>query len=82
MKNEMLKDIRLYKKMTLREFADWLDVSLATVSMVESGHRNVSENLASKVAHKFDIYDKTFREYAKRRRQVTDFFSDDDKKVK
>lgn len=74
MKNELLQDIRHYLNLTQPEFAEWLGVSPASIAQVEANHRNISESLAAKVARKFDVTDKDFIEYRKRKAQTRDYF--------
>ena len=66
MDSNTIKDIRAFKKMTQKEFAEWLDVSIATIAMIESGQRSVSDNVRGKLAHKFEATD-DFIKYRKRK---------------
>lgn len=66
MENSTFLDIRLYKGMTQKAFADWLGVSLPSVGMIESGHRDVSSNIKGKLAHKFAVTEE-FVEYQQRK---------------
>ena len=66
MDKDTIKDIRLYKKMTQEQFASWLDVSIATIAMIESGQRGISDNIRGKLAHKFEVTD-DFIKYRKRK---------------
>lgn len=77
MNSNQVKLIRQYKQMSQTEFSKWLGVSLAAIGLVEAGHRDVSENLAAKIAHKFDVKDTDFIEYVKRHKQTADFFKND-----
>lgn len=74
MNKDLLKDIRLFKGMTQREFADWLGVSQITIALIESNQRNVSDTVASKLAHKFDVTSDDFIAYRKRRANTRDYF--------
>lgn len=69
MKNETFRDIRRYKGMTMQQFADWIGVSLATVSMIEGDHRDVSDFVSAKIARKFEATNE-FREYQRRRKTL------------
>lgn len=66
MDNHTIKDVRAFKKMTQHEFAAWLGVSVATIAMIESGQRPVSDNFRGKLAHKFEVTEE-FIEYRKRK---------------
>lgn len=74
MERNLIKDIRNFKGMTQPQFAEWLGVAESTIAQVESGHRNVSEALASKIAHKFDVANKDFIEYQQRVKQTNEYF--------
>lgn len=74
MNSELLKDIRLFKKMTQEEFASWLGVSKITIALIESGHRNVSDTVVSKLAHKFDVTDDDFIKFRERQKNLREFF--------
>lgn len=74
MKGDLIKIIRQYKNMTQPQFAEWLGVAESSISQVESGHRQVSEYLASKVALKFDVADPDFIAYRERRKHTSDYF--------
>lgn len=69
MNNQTFKDIRLWKQMTQREFAAWLDVSLATVAMIEIEQRRVTDNIQSRIAHRFEVTD-DFIQYQKRKNKL------------
>lgn len=64
-----LMDIRGYMDLTQEEFAQWLDVSTATIGMIESGQRAISPNIRSKLAHRFEITD-DFIEYRRRKSKL------------
>lgn len=74
MQSEIFKNIRAFKGMTMKEFADWLGVSLATVSMIEGGHRPVSDYVRYKIAHKFDVSDSKFIEFCDRQMKASEYF--------
>lgn len=74
MNKELLKDIRLFKEMTQEQFAEWLGVSRITIALIESDQRNVSDTVASKLAHKFDVTSDDFMAYRKRRANTRDYF--------
>lgn len=69
MNNQTFKDIRLWKQMTQREFAEWLNVSLATVAMIEIEQRKVTDNIQSRIAHKFEVTD-DFIQYQERKNKL------------
>lgn len=75
MNNEQFRAIRHYKKMTQREFADWLGVSIATIAKIEAGHMDISDSIRWRLAHKFDASSPDFIEYIKKREQVDDYFN-------
>lgn len=75
MNTNQVKLIRQYKNVSQTEFADWLGVSLSAISQVEAGHRYVSDNLAAKIAHKFDVNDPDFIEYVGRVKQTSNFLT-------
>lgn len=75
MKNELIKDIRHYLGMTQEEFAKWLGVHYSTISLTEANYRGVSDNLASKIALKFDVTDPEFLTYRERRAKTRKFFN-------
>ena len=74
MRNELIKDIRHYKGMTQEQFAEWLGVHYSTIAVTESNHRKVSDNLAAKVARKFDVTNDEFTAYLERKRKADDYF--------
>lgn len=74
MKSNLIKDIRQYKNMTQTEFSEWIGVAESSIAQVESGHRNVSDTLASKVALKFDVQSKDFKAFQDRKRKASDYF--------
>lgn len=65
----MMKDIRLFLDMTQKEFAKWIGVSLASVSMIECGQRSVSDSIKAKLAHKFEVTD-DFLQYRQRKSKL------------
>lgn len=75
MKNELIKDIRHYKGMTQEQFAKWLNVHYSTIALTEANYRDVSDNLASKIALKFDVTDEDFIAYRERRKKARNFFN-------
>lgn len=74
MRNELVKDIRHYKNMTQEQFAQWLGVHYSTIAVTESNHRKVSDNLAAKIARKFDVTSDGFIAYLERKRKADDYF--------
>ncbi|MDY0409961.1 helix-turn-helix domain-containing protein [Virgibacillus soli] len=70
MNNQTFADIRRYKNMTMREYAEWLGVSLATVSDLENGKRDVSANIRAKLAHRFEVTGE-FIEYQRRQQSLS-----------
>lgn len=68
--NRTFKDIRQYKNMSQREFAEHLDVSLATIALIETDRLNVTDRIQSKLAHIFDVTDDDFLVYIKRKRDI------------
>ncbi|MEI3606907.1 helix-turn-helix transcriptional regulator [Pseudogracilibacillus sp. SE30717A] len=74
MKGNLVRTIRHYKGMTQPQFSKWLGVAESTIAQVEAGHRNVSENLASKIALKFDVTNANFIAYRERREQTSNYF--------
>lgn len=69
METNTFKDIRLYKGMTQKVYEDWLGISLPSVGMIESGQRDVSDNIRGKLAHKFETTD-DFIEYQQRKQSL------------
>jgi DNA-binding XRE family transcriptional regulator len=59
---ERFKAIRLYLAMTQQEYAEFLGISVSAVGMIEAGHRDVSQNVAAKLARRFQASDE-FIEY-------------------
>lgn len=78
MENELVKDIRNYKGMTQKQFAEWLGVHESTIANVETKFRQVSSQLASKIALKFDVSDEDFIAYRERKKQAHDYFFNHD----
>ncbi|MGM8212129.1 helix-turn-helix domain-containing protein [Virgibacillus sp. W0430] len=74
MKNDLIRDIRMYKGLTQERFAEWLGVHYSTIANVEANYRPVSEGLASKIALKFDVTDADFMEYRERRNHTNNYF--------
>jgi len=74
MNKELLKDIRLFKGMTQEDFAKWLGISRMTIALIESDQRNVSDAVAGKLSHKFDVTNDDFLEYRKRRANTNNYF--------
>lgn len=74
MKSAQVKTIREFKGMTQPQFAKWLGVASSTIAQVESGHREVSEALASRIALKFDVTDRSFLDFKKRKQQTHAYF--------
>jgi len=74
MRNELIKDIRMYKGMSQKQFSRWLNVHYSTIANVESNHRPVSENLADIIALKFDVSDPDFVAYRERKKNARDYF--------
>lgn len=52
---EMLKMVRLSKRMTQAEFGDMLDVSASTIAHIENGRRNISDTLRARLAQEVDF---------------------------
>lgn len=69
MDKQTFKDIRHFKKMTQRQFADWLGIGIQSVAMIETGQRNISDNIRGKLAHKFEMTD-DFSEYRERKSRL------------
>ncbi|CAN7225395.1 helix-turn-helix transcriptional regulator [Rossellomorea sp. LjRoot5] len=57
MSNEKFRMVRLFLDMTQQEFARHLDIAYSTVYGIEAGNRRVSDKVAAKIAHKFEITD-------------------------
>jgi DNA-binding XRE family transcriptional regulator len=71
MTKERFKAIRLYLSMTQAQFAEFLDISVSAVGMIEAGHREVSGNVSAKLARKFQATDE-FIEYLENRKRLVD----------
>jgi transcriptional regulator with XRE-family HTH domain len=69
--NETFKLIRLYKEMSIREFAKYIGVSKATVHSIEENKRPVSKYVHGKVAAKFDTDNDDFLEFVKKYRKLS-----------
>lgn len=65
MDKDTIRAIRAWLGMSQQEFADYLGVGKATVSMVESGKREVTDYVKFKIAKKFEVTD-DFLEYKER----------------
>lgn len=74
MNKDLILNVRRYKGMTQEEFAEWLGVSRMTIALIESEHRNVSDTVTSKLAHKFDVTDDDFLTYCERRKKTSKYF--------
>lgn len=74
MNSDLIKGIRQYKNVSQESFAEWLGVSTSAIALIEAGHRSVSDNLASKIAHRFDVKNVDFIEYLKRKEQTSAYF--------
>jgi len=61
--NELLVKARENKKLSRKELAESLGISLSMVHKVESGSRRVSPNLAKKWGDKLDIEETHFYRY-------------------
>ncbi|HEY4831265.1 MAG TPA: helix-turn-helix transcriptional regulator [Waddliaceae bacterium] len=53
---ELLKKIREENNLTQAEFAKALDVSAVLIAMVETGQKEVSKNLVTKLAELMDVH--------------------------
>jgi antitoxin HigA-1 len=68
MNGKMVEAIRLYKKMTLKEFADEIGYHYSLIGHVENGRRNVTRDLQLRVLKEFGdvLEDTNFIEMLKR----------------
>ncbi|WAA13397.1 helix-turn-helix domain-containing protein [Fervidibacillus halotolerans] len=62
MNNEQFRIVRLYLNMTQQEFADFLDVSPATVALIETGKRSVSPRIKARIVSKVE-FDSNFLDF-------------------
>ncbi|NNU88672.1 XRE family transcriptional regulator [Geobacillus sp. MR] len=70
MTNEMFKLLRLYSKMSMREFAKYIGVSKATVYSIEANKRPISKYVRGRLADKFDLTD-DFLEYVRKYQKLS-----------
>jgi transcriptional regulator with XRE-family HTH domain len=61
MDREALRAIRIFHGMTQSQFAEALGISKSCVASVESGYRNVSDNLRVRVAQRFGMSEDVVR---------------------
>ena len=69
MDKEKMKTIRAYLDMSQSQFAEYIGVSSSTISMIEAGHREVSDKLTSRIARKFEVTD-DFIQFLKNRKRL------------
>jgi transcriptional regulator with XRE-family HTH domain len=70
MNGEKFRLIRLYSSMSQRDFAEYIGVSPATIAHIESGNRNVTPMVKSRLAEKFDLTD-DFLKYVEKYRRLS-----------
>ncbi|MFS0559610.1 helix-turn-helix transcriptional regulator [Terribacillus sp. 179-K 1B1 HS] len=61
MSGDKFKTIRLYLGMNQTQFAEFLGVAQATIAMIESGKRRVSDAVAARLSHKFIVTEEYMR---------------------
>ena len=56
--NELIKEIREKNGLTIREFAEKVDVTHSFVSKIEAGNRKVSQKFLEKLVKRYPLYEK------------------------
>lgn len=59
--NERIKEIREALGLSLRSFADRLKMSNSTISLIETGQRNVTDRLIYQICQEFGVNETWFR---------------------
>ena len=72
MNNKKVLHIRQFLKMTQEEFAEMIGVTRELIALIETNRAPVSRNVASRIAHNFEVTD-DFLSYAKRRDEIDEF---------
>lgn len=70
MNNETIKHIRHYLKMSQYEFCDYTGITYSVLAGIEAGSKNVSDRVASKISHVFDVTNPEFLEFVRRNKEL------------
>lgn len=73
MDGEKFRAIRLWKDMTQQEFADLLDVSVATVARIETGSLDVSPRIKAKIVSRVNL-DDDFLDFYEKMKLISQFY--------
>lgn len=79
MTNEQLKTLRLYHRLTVREMSQLTGISIATISGIERGTRNISALTRAKVARVFPQLDSEFISFSRKVDRLSHYKNDSTK---
>lgn len=66
--NEVLRELRIFSQLTQKELAEDLDYNIAHLTLLESGHRNVTLEVLDRYANFFEVPMSNILRYAEERR--------------